>query len=87
MVGGEGVERRAEGLRPRAERVHHAAREILGRRGDLGGEETAGAVDDRAVGEGAADVDADDVAHGNMLAGACPSCPLGRAIAAVKSSA
>ena len=62
-VAAEVVERDAERLRAGAERVDHAAREIGGRGGHLGGEQLAGAVDDRAVGERAADVDADEVTH------------------------
>ena len=57
----------AEGLRAGVQRIHHAAREILRRRGDLGGEELAGAIDDRAIGEGTAYVDAYQIAHGSMV--------------------
>ena len=45
------------------ERIEHAAREIGRGRGYLGGEQAPGPVDDRAVGEGAADVDADEIPH------------------------
>src|SRR5205085_3131073 len=65
----EVVERDTERLRAGAERVHHAAREIGRRRGYLGGEQLPGAIDDRAVGERAADVDADQIAHGVYISG------------------
>src|SRR6185503_13073232 len=67
-IAAELAELEAERLGARAERVHHAAREVRRRRGHLGGEELAGAVHDRAVGERAADVDADQVAHFAILA-------------------
>src|SRR5438874_8639273 len=63
-VAAEVVEREAERLRAGAERVEHAAREIGRRRRHFGGEELPRTIDNRAVGKGAADVDADQVAHG-----------------------
>src|SRR6267378_4575728 len=62
-VAAEPVERNAERLRAGAERIEHAAREVGRRGGNLGRQQLARAIDDGAVGESAADVDADEVAH------------------------
>ena len=67
-VAAEPVQRNAERLRAGAEGVEHAAREVGRRRGNLGGQQLARAVDDGAVGERSADVDADEVAHYAILA-------------------
>src|SRR5205814_8904198 len=68
-VATEAIERDAERIGAGAERVQHAAREVGRRRGHLGGEELAGAIDDRAIGERAADVDADEITHAVYISG------------------
>jgi hypothetical protein len=62
-VAAELAQLEAQGPGAGAERIHHPARKILRRRWHLGGEKRAGAIDDRAIREGAADVDAYEIAH------------------------
>jgi len=50
----------------------NALREILRRGRDFGGEELARAIDEGAVGEGAADVDADKIRHGRYISRGSP---------------
>src|SRR5690606_2725630 len=63
-VAAERIELEAERPGAGAERVHHALREIRWSGRDLGGEQLPAAIDDGAVGEGAADIDADEIGHG-----------------------
>ena len=64
----EGVERQLEPLGRNLHGGKHAAGEVARCRGGLGGGDVAGAVEDDAVGEGAADVDTDEIrTHCSLL--------------------
>src|SRR5712664_2894459 len=79
-VAAEPVHGNAQRLRAGAERIEHAAREVGRRGGNLGRQQLARAVDDGAVRERSADVDADEVAHYAILASeAAPLTTLGDA--------
>src|SRR5688572_30905137 len=65
-VAAELAEVHAERLRAGPQGVHHAEGEVGRGRGDLGGQEPPAAVDDGAVGEGAAYVYANEVGHGAL---------------------